>query len=143
MQLNATLHIHICLTGPMMSLNMLKSLINRKGFCLGEKKKNYFTAANLIKANQKKKVYQTSGALFLTRPLAQPLNFPSMWQKQCCQLTLPQLLTVLKPKYFAKPKPVKRANFLTYQVSFWGRYGNRWVMENSRNLATFSGNCKE
>lgn len=38
----------MCLTGPMMSLDVLKSLINRKRFCHGGDKL-YFTSANLIK----------------------------------------------------------------------------------------------
>lgn len=55
MYLNATsiLHIHKCLIGSMMSLDMLKSLIHKKKkrfLSWGKKKeKLYFTSTNLIK----------------------------------------------------------------------------------------------
>lgn len=54
--------------------------------------------------NQKKEVNQIYGALFLRRPPPQPPHFPSVWQKWCCQLTLPTVTDCSEAPIFCEAK---------------------------------------
>lgn len=119
----------ICFVGPVMFLDMLKSLINKKdSLSWKNKTKLYFTSANLIKWTKRGKSARHR-RLCSDQALTPPPELPICVAEECCQLTHSIVANCSKAQIFWEAEAGGKGKIFYLLGFIWSRYVNRQVIE--------------